>query len=58
MNILQRMKENPTITQVILTEEFHLTRKQVQNIIKNLREKGLVERQGSNRNGKWIVKMR
>lgn len=39
-----------------LMEEFNLSRKQIQKIIKDLREDGLVERQGSNRNGKWIVK--
>lgn len=50
------MKEESTITQVKLMEEFNLTRKQVQKIIKELREDGLVERQGSNRSGKWIVK--
>ena len=55
-NILQRMKEESTITQVKLMEEFNLTRKQVQKIIKYLREDGLVERQGSNRSGKWMVK--
>lgn len=55
-NILQRMKEEPTVTQVRLMEEFNLTRKQVQKIIKDLREDGLVERQGSNRSGKCIVK--
>ena len=55
-NILQRMKEDWTITQVKLMEEFNLTRKQVQKIIKDLREDGLVERQGSNRSGKWMVK--
>ena len=55
-DILQRMKEDSAITQVRLMEEFDLTRKQVQKIIKDLREDGLVERQGSNRSGKWIVK--
>lgn len=55
-DILQRMKEESTITQVKLMEEFNLTRKQVQKIIKDLREDGLVERQGSNRSGKWMVK--
>ena len=45
-DILQRMKEESTITQVKLMEEFNLTRKQVQKIIKDLREDGLVERQG------------
>ena len=37
-------------------EEFDLSRKQIQKIIKDLREEGRVERQGSNRSGKWIVK--
>ena len=54
--ILQRMQTNPTVTQGMFMEEFGLTRKQVQKIIKDLREEGLVERQGSNRSGKWIVK--
>ena len=50
------MKEEPTVTQVRLMEEFNLTRKQVYEIIKDLREEGVVERQGSNRSGKWMVK--
>ena len=53
---MQKLEENPEITQVKLMEEFELSRKQIQKIIKDLREEGLVERQGSNRNGRWIVK--
>ena len=53
---MQRLEENPSIMQMKLMEEFNLSRKQIQKIIKDLREDGLVERQGSNRNGKWIVK--
>lgn len=49
------MQENPAITQLKLIEEFELTRKQVQIIIKDLQKNGFVERQGSNRSGKWIV---
>lgn len=56
LDILHRMKENPAITQVKLMEELELSRKQIQKIIKDLQEEGLVERQGSNRSGKWIVK--
>lgn len=56
LDVLRRMEENPMITQVKLMEEFNLTRKQVQKLIKDLREDGLVERQGSNRSGKWVVK--
>ena len=55
-DILQRLEENPEITQVKLMEEFDLSRKQIQKIIKDLREEGLVERQGSNRSGRWVVK--
>ena len=53
---LRRLEENPEITQVKLMEEFDLSRKQIQKIIKDLREEGLVERQDSNRSGRWIVK--
>ena len=53
---MQKLEENPEITQVKLMKEFDLSRKQIQKIIKDLREEGLVERQGSNRSGKWIVK--
>ena len=56
LDILNRMRENPLITQVKLMEEFGLSRKQIQNIIQYLRQNGLVEREGSNRSGKWIVK--
>ena len=56
LEILNRMRENPLITQVKLMEEFGLSRKQIQNIIQYLRQNGLVERKGSNRSGKWIVK--
>ena len=54
--ILQRMQENPAITQRKLMEEFELIRKQIQTIIKELQENGIVERQGPARSGKWVVK--
>lgn len=42
--ILQRMQEDPEIKQTKLMEEFVLTRKQIQSMIKNLQKNGLVER--------------
>ena len=54
--VLQHMQENPAITQRKLMEEFELTRKQIQTIIKELQENGFVERQDSARSGKWVVK--
>ena len=55
-DILECMQKNPTITQLQLMEEFELTRKQIQIMIKDLQMNGFIERQGSNRSGKWIVK--
>ena len=55
LNILSRLAENPTMTQTALMKELKLTRKQVQKDIKELQEEGVLEREGSNRNGKWIV---
>ena len=37
LEILNRMRENPFVTQVELMEEFNLSRKQIQNIIQYLR---------------------
>ena len=54
--ILFEMQNNPSITQVALMQEFDLTRKQVQKTIKDFRNDGKLDREGSNRNGKWIVK--
>ena len=54
--ILNLLNENPTMTQTMLMDRLKLSRKQVQRVIKEVREQGLLEREGSNRNGKWIVK--
>lgn len=54
--ILKWLAENPTITQKKLMEELGLRRKQIQKDIKELQEGGILGREGSNRNGRWIVK--
>lgn len=41
----------------MLMDALDLSRKQIQNAIKELQEQGMLEREGSNRNGRWIVKM-
>lgn len=43
------------MTQVQLMEKLDLTRKQIQKAIKELQEEGSLVREGSNRNGRWIV---
>ncbi len=53
--ILDMLAENSAMTQTGIMEELKLTRKQVQNDIKELQKEGLLSREGSNRSGKWIV---
>ena len=53
--VLGILKEKLTMTQVQLMEKLDLTRKQVQKAIKELQEEGALVREGSNRNGRWIV---
>lgn len=55
-DILNLLAEYPTMTQASLAEEIGFTRKQIQNSIKELQEEGLLVREGSRRNGQWIVK--
>lgn len=53
--ILTLLEKNPSMTQVQLMEALGLSRKQVQTLIKELQEKHLLVREGSNRKGWWIV---
>ncbi len=54
--ILNLLRETPTMTQAMLMDRLKLSRKQVQKDIKELKEQGFLKREGSNRNGRWIVK--
>ena len=56
--LLDILVEKPAITQTQLMEEMNLTRKQVQKDMKQLQEEGVLVREGSNRNGHWVVKRR
>ena len=54
--ILDMLNVNPAMTQTELMKKLELSRKQVQNDIKELQKEGLISREGSNRNGRWIVR--
>ena len=54
--VLELLAENPGMTQIQLMEELNLSRKQIQRDIKELQEEGALVREGSNRNGRWVVK--
>lgn len=54
--IIELMKQDPSITQVEIAKQVGLSRSKVQSMIKRLLESGRIERTGGKRYGKWVVK--
>ncbi|MBQ6503968.1 MAG: putative DNA binding domain-containing protein [Flexilinea sp.] len=55
-HILLLLKENPSLTQVELSEMMNISRRSVQMLMKDLIDEGVIERIGSKKIGTWIVK--
>ena len=53
--IIDLIKKNPSITQVEMARTLHLTRDGISYNIKNLKDNGIIERQGSTKNGTWKI---
>ena len=53
--IINLMKKNPSITQVEMAKALDLTRDGISYNIKILKEKGIIERVGSTKNGIWKI---
>ena len=53
--IINLIKKNPGITQVEMAKALDLTRDGISYNIKTLKEKGIIERVGSTKNGIWKV---
>lgn len=53
--LLQLISKNPSITQIQLAEKMQVTDRTIKRKMKSLQEKGLIQRIGGKRNGKWIV---
>ncbi|PKM52154.1 MAG: transcriptional regulator [Firmicutes bacterium HGW-Firmicutes-7] len=53
--VLELLSSNPTTSIKNIAQEMELSSRHVERIFKNLKEIGIVERVGSNRNGKWKV---
>ena len=54
--ILNYLCENPNATQIDAAKAINKSRRAVQNAVAALKEKGLLEREGAKKNGRWIVK--
>ena len=53
--ILQIITNNPNVTQKEIAEELNVTTMTVKRNIKKLKEKGIIDRVGANKNGYWKV---
>ena len=54
--VLKLLYEDPGFTVTVLAKRMNVSRKSIANYLKSLREKGLIERIGSDRKGYWKIK--
>ena len=54
--VLSAIEENSHITQAQLSIKLNRSDRQIRRVLKELREKGIIERIGSRKSGQWIVK--
>ena len=53
--IIKMIYGNPKITMGEIAEELNVTKRTIERIVKNLREKNIIERKGGKRYGYWEV---
>ncbi len=53
--LLALLKENNKISAKSAAEKLDMSERQVQRLLKTMKDDGLIERSGSNRNGTWTV---
>lgn len=56
MSVIRLIKNNPGITTTAMSMELGKSRKTISAIIKSLKDRNVIEREGSDRNGIWIIK--
>jgi len=53
--LLDKISENPNITQTELSNILGVTTRAVRKTMKNLKDRGIIERVGSDRKGYWKI---
>lgn len=53
--VLSSLKRDPHITKLALANIHHRSSRHVQRALESLKEKGYIQREGSNRNGYWKI---
>ena len=56
MSVIRLIKNNPRITTTAMSMELGKSRKTISAIIKSLKDRNVIEREGSDPNGIWIIK--
>ena len=56
MSVIRLIKNNPRITTTAMSMELGKSRKTISAIIKSLKDRNVIEREGSDRNGIWVIK--
>ena len=52
---MKLIKKNPNITQTEMAKILGITRDGISYNIKQLKNKGIIERVGATKNGKWVI---
>lgn len=55
-NVIMLIKENPNITRIEMSNKLNISLSTTKRIIKKLKECGKIEREGSDKTGKWCIK--
>lgn len=56
LSVLNLIKNNPKITTTSMAAELGKSRKTISEIIKSLKDRGIIKREGSDRKGSWSIK--
>ncbi len=55
LKIINLIIENPSVRQKDIIERLGISRAQVQRIMKSLQERGVIFRENSKKQGRWVV---
>ena len=55
VEILDRIKMNPHLTQSQIQKEMGISLRSVKRVMSKLQQKGILIRKGNNRSGSWII---
>lgn len=53
--VLELIQKNPSVTQAQLKQELQISLTTVKRLMADLQKRGVIERQGSSRKGKWVI---